>query len=48
MKKGDRVKTWVSTQIGTVKKVLSNGRIVVVFKGSKVEYELDPAMVKLV
>ena len=38
MKKGDKVKTWVSTQIGTVKKVLSNGRVVVVFKGSKVEY----------
>lgn len=48
MKKGDKVKTWISTQIGTVKKVLGNGRVVVVFKGSKVEYELDPAMVKLV
>ncbi len=47
MKKGDKVKTWVSAQIGTVKKVLSNGRIIVVFKGSKVEHELDPAMVKL-
>lgn len=29
-------------------RVLSNGRVVVVFKGSKVEYELDPFMVKLV
>lgn len=47
MKKGDKVKTWGSTQIGTIKKVLSNGRIIVVFKGSKIEYELDPAMVKL-
>ena len=33
MKKGDKVKTWISTQIGTVKKVLGNGRVVVVFKG---------------
>jgi hypothetical protein len=48
MKKGDKVMTWISYEVGKVKKVLSNGRVVVVFKGSKVEYELDPAMVKLV
>lgn len=47
MKKGDKVKARISTQIGTVKKVLSNGRVIVVFKGSKVEYELDPGMVQL-
>lgn len=47
VRKGDKVKTWISGQVGTVKKILENGRIIVVFRGSKVEYELDPAMVKL-
>ncbi len=46
MKKGDKVMTWTSYEVGKVKKILKNGRIVVVFKGSKVEHELDPIMVK--
>lgn len=48
MRKGDKVKTWVSDKIGTVKEVLENGRVIVKFKGDKVEYSLESNMVKLV
>lgn len=48
MRKGDKVKTWASDKIGTVKEVLENGRVIVKFKGDKVEYSLESRMVKLV
>jgi len=48
MKKGDKVRTWSSTQIGTIKKINPDGTVDVKYKGSNVIDQLPKSMCKKV